>query len=102
MLVKFQSDESMRGRGFIASYKTLADGCGGRFRAARGFLTSPNYPANYDHDTDCGYLIQVRFFSLRATCRRAFALGPFSREFFSLFFGWLRSLRGSQPHRGHL
>ena len=34
-------------------------GCGGLFKAAAGLIHSPNYPQNYDHDSDCGWLIEV-------------------------------------------
>lgn len=29
------------------------------FKAPFGAIHSPNYPQNYDHDSDCGWLIQV-------------------------------------------
>jgi cubilin len=37
----------------------LAGGCGGRITAPTGFIYTPNYPQNYDHNDDCGWLIVV-------------------------------------------
>ena len=43
-------------------------GCGGRFTALRGSIHSPNYPQNYDHDSDCTWRITVdRHHSVRLT-----------------------------------
>ena len=44
--------------------------CGGWLTLPRGVITSPNYPANYDHNDNCawmisappGYRIRVRTF----------------------------------------
>jgi len=59
MYVHFHSDVSIRGRGFRASFNTLPQGCGGRFKGTYGTIHSPNYPQNYDHDSDCGWLLEV-------------------------------------------
>ena len=37
----------------------LLTGCGGNFTARTGVITSLNYPNNYPHNTDCGWLITV-------------------------------------------
>lgn len=36
----------------------LSAGCGGLL-TNNGFLLSPNYPANYERNTDCEWIIQV-------------------------------------------
>lgn len=59
MHVHFHSDVSVRGKGFQASFTTQPQGCGGRFKSPVGAIHSPNYPQNYDHDADCGWLIEV-------------------------------------------
>ena len=33
--------------------------CGGLFTTSTGTILSPNYPHDYDHNDDCGYLIRV-------------------------------------------
>lgn len=59
MYVHFHSDFSIRGKGFLARFATLPQGCGGRHTSPVGVIHSPNYPQNYDHETDCGWLIEV-------------------------------------------
>ncbi|XP_046451773.1 cubilin-like isoform X2 [Daphnia pulex] len=59
MYVHFHSDESLRGKGFSASFNTLPNGCGGYYKSPSGIIHSPNYPQNYDHDSDCTWLIEV-------------------------------------------
>ena len=59
MYVHFHSDVSIRGRGFLASFQTIPQGCGGVFKSPTGVLNSPNYPNKYDDHSDCTWLIQV-------------------------------------------
>ncbi|OXA47104.1 Cubilin [Folsomia candida] len=59
MYIKFYSDGSVPSKGFYGSVRAVAGGCGGRFRTLNGFVQSPNYPGNYDHNDDCGWLIEV-------------------------------------------
>ncbi|ODM98815.1 Cubilin [Orchesella cincta] len=59
MYIKFYSDYSVAARGFYGSVRQVAGGCGGSFRASSGYIYSPNYPANYDHNDDCSWLITV-------------------------------------------
>ncbi|CAG0904641.1 unnamed protein product, partial [Darwinula stevensoni] len=59
MLVSLRSDVSVSGRGFNASWITQHSNCGGLFTTPTGNILSPNYPQNYDHSDDCGYLIRV-------------------------------------------
>ncbi|CAG7821527.1 unnamed protein product, partial [Allacma fusca] len=59
MFVVFNSDFTVSGKGFYGTYNQVRGGCGGRLMAPRGVINSPNWPANYDHDDDCGWLISV-------------------------------------------
>ncbi|KAI0233511.1 Cubilin [Lamellibrachia satsuma] len=59
MFVRYRTDGMQSGRGFHASYKAISGGCGGNFTARTGVITSQNYPNNYPHNTDCGWLITV-------------------------------------------
>lgn len=59
MYVHFHSDFSIPGKGFQASFTTLPQGCGGYQKSPVGSIHSPNYPQQYDHDADCGWLIEV-------------------------------------------
>lgn len=88
MVVRFVSDENVRGKGFAAEYRTLSTGkcrtlvlhrhhprflvprrlyimvssspgCGGRMTAPSGIITSPNYPNMYDNNDDCAWLIET-------------------------------------------
>ncbi|KAL1132415.1 hypothetical protein AAG570_010370 [Ranatra chinensis] len=57
--VRFQSDETSHGKGFIASFITVDSRCGGTFVAESGSIHSINYPQNYDLRVDCMYFIKV-------------------------------------------
>ncbi|XP_078582053.1 cubilin-like isoform X2 [Branchiostoma floridae x Branchiostoma japonicum] len=55
MYIRFSSDSSVARRGFHATYTT---GCGGLLSAdTDGQLTSPNYPSNYERNTNCSWII---------------------------------------------
>ena len=59
-----KTDNSSRGRGFAASYKTE---CGGRKIVGDGveMIRSPNYPLNYDPNTNCTWTLMG---ALPGTC----------------------------------
>ncbi|KAG5893860.1 hypothetical protein JTB14_005469 [Gonioctena quinquepunctata] len=59
MFVKFQSDYSYHGKGFLANYTTVSTTCGGRFTASSGKIFSPNYPKNYNKNETCEYFINI-------------------------------------------
>lgn len=59
MYIKFYSDGSVPAKGFLGYIYGARGGCGGQYRASSGFIYSPNYPNKYDHNADCGWLIQV-------------------------------------------
>ncbi|XP_035217484.1 cubilin-like, partial [Stegodyphus dumicola] len=59
MVVHFNSDTNIRGRGFKASYRKLSAGCGGKFTAGESTIMSPNYPDPYNANDECEWLIQV-------------------------------------------
>ncbi|XP_054274028.1 cubilin-like isoform X2 [Macrosteles quadrilineatus] len=58
--IRFQSDISISGRGFSATYRFVDSKCGGKFTAPFGTIHSHNYPKNYDNHDDCEWLIQVQ------------------------------------------
>ncbi|XP_036358468.1 cubilin-like [Octopus sinensis] len=43
--------------GFQVEYKEIKGGCGGNYVIQDGSLTSPNYPHNYPHNSNCDWLI---------------------------------------------
>ncbi|XP_068206241.1 LOW QUALITY PROTEIN: cubilin-like, partial [Palaemon carinicauda] len=57
--LSFHSDQTVRGKGFNMSYTTLPGGCGGNFTSPKGSIHSPNYPAHYDANSDCVWVITV-------------------------------------------
>jgi len=59
MYIKFISDSSIPAKGFMGEIFATRGGCGGRNKAPTGFIYSPNYPEKYDHNDDCGWLIEV-------------------------------------------
>ncbi|XP_072020163.1 LOW QUALITY PROTEIN: cubilin-like [Amphiura filiformis] len=59
MFIRFFTDASVNGRGFNATWQSVNGGCGGNFSTPTGNIHSHNYPNNYDHNTDCTWLITV-------------------------------------------
>ncbi|XP_016988568.1 cubilin homolog [Drosophila rhopaloa] len=59
MHVRFFSDGSHNGRGFVATYRTVKASCGGKFSARRGMIQSPNYPHEYPLNTHCEWQVEV-------------------------------------------
>ncbi|XP_064472120.1 cubilin-like [Ornithodoros turicata] len=60
MTVHFRSDSSISGQGFYANYATRQRGCGGTFiTTSTTFITSSNYPANYDAHDDCVWTLKT-------------------------------------------
>ncbi|XP_072010324.1 cubilin [Engystomops pustulosus] len=57
--VRFKTDAYANGKGFNAAWREVPGGCGGVFQAPSGEIHSPNYPRNYDHNTECSWLIRV-------------------------------------------
>lgn len=59
--VDFVSDSSGTGVGFSLSFAEIQIACGGELTLSTsvtsGTFTSPNYPQNYPHNVDCGWLI---------------------------------------------
>ncbi|XP_077993791.1 cubilin-like [Glandiceps talaboti] len=60
MLLRLESDGSISGRGFHASYTEVPGGCGGNYSLPTGEIHSRNYPQAYDHNSDCNWLITVQ------------------------------------------
>ncbi|XP_051007258.1 cubilin [Acomys russatus] len=59
LAVRFNTDISVNGRGFNASWQAVPGGCGGVLQAPRGEIHSPNYPHSYRDNTECSWVIQV-------------------------------------------
>ncbi|KAJ8307340.1 hypothetical protein KUTeg_015424, partial [Tegillarca granosa] len=59
MFVRFKSDASVNGRGFSATYRSIAGGCGGNFSTPSSVILSKNYPNDYPPNTVCTWLITV-------------------------------------------
>lgn len=54
--IKFRSDISVQGRGFLLQYSTV---CGNTVHGFRGVIESPNFPNPYPHIQDCRWTIQT-------------------------------------------
>lgn len=61
MFVRFRTDSSVNGGGFLAMYQANAGGCGGNYTTDTGNLHSPygSDGVNYPHNTDCSWTIMV-------------------------------------------
>ncbi|XP_035298709.1 cubilin isoform X2 [Cricetulus griseus] len=59
LAIRFNTDSSINGRGFNASWRAVPGGCGGIFQVPRGEIHSPNYPNGYKANTECSWAIQV-------------------------------------------
>ncbi|XP_072174323.1 cubilin-like [Diadema setosum] len=57
MRLEFHSDFSVATAGFQGYY--VINGCGGQLTGNNGSLSSPNYPAPYDHSRVCEWVITV-------------------------------------------
>ncbi|KAH3692443.1 hypothetical protein DPMN_194284 [Dreissena polymorpha] len=56
MYARFRTDNSIARKGFKAQYKIAT--CGGSYSGSSGVITSPNYPANYESNLDCVWIIR--------------------------------------------
>lgn len=60
LFVRFIADDSNNGKGFNMSYKSVVGDCGGKFAAAKGIISTPNYPTkNYDDKMNCEWNIKT-------------------------------------------
>ncbi|XP_068094350.1 cubilin [Hyperolius riggenbachi] len=59
LYVKFVTDASPTNHGFLAKYKSTAEGCGGTLTSPEGVLSSPDNPALYPHGLRCTWIISV-------------------------------------------
>ncbi|XP_047482510.1 LOW QUALITY PROTEIN: cubilin-like [Penaeus chinensis] len=57
--LSLHSDQSVRGKGFNATYRTLHDGCGGTYSAPEGTIHTPGYPNQDFINSDCQWTITV-------------------------------------------
>ncbi|PVD35988.1 hypothetical protein C0Q70_02958 [Pomacea canaliculata] len=55
LYVRFFTDVSVTSVGFKAEYKIAT--CGGRIFSVNGSITSPNYPSNYESNSNCSWLV---------------------------------------------
>ncbi|KAM5158320.1 cubilin [Mantella aurantiaca] len=59
LYVKFVTDASTTNHGFLASYSSLFEGCGGTLTTPEGTISSPGHPSVYPHGVRCTWLILV-------------------------------------------
>ncbi|KAM4028087.1 cubilin isoform 1-T1 [Anomaloglossus baeobatrachus] len=59
LYVQFLTDASSTNRGFMASYQSLTEGCGGTMTTPEGAINSPGYPNVYPHGVNCMWIISV-------------------------------------------
>ncbi|XP_021504160.1 cubilin isoform X2 [Meriones unguiculatus] len=63
MFVQFISDNSNGGQGFKIRYEAKSVACGGRIYIhgadSDGYVTSPNYPANYPQHAECIWILEA-------------------------------------------
>lgn len=64
MTIQLHNEKAISWRGFRARFTLLREaGCGGEFTFESGTLHSPGFPASYDPNVDCLYVI--RYFDVR-------------------------------------
>nr|XP_026695897.1 cubilin-like [Ciona intestinalis] len=58
----FSAGQTINNDGFAAAYSTVnaTTACGGLVTANQGYITSPNYPSNYDDMRDCVWVVTVQ------------------------------------------
>ncbi|CAH0628596.1 unnamed protein product [Chrysodeixis includens] len=61
LMLQFVSDGSIRSSGFSVSYSFLDEKshCGGTFIKTHGYIYSPGWPATYEPNRDCTWIINV-------------------------------------------
>ncbi|KAM4828885.1 cubilin [Thomomys bottae] len=63
MFVQFISEHTQGGKGFKITYEAQGLACGGTIyiddAESEGYVTSPNYPANYPQHTECIWILQA-------------------------------------------
>ncbi|KAH8274197.1 hypothetical protein KR018_002473, partial [Drosophila ironensis] len=59
MHVRFKSDESHNGKGFVATYRSVKTTCGGKISSRNGVIQSPNYPQTYPPRSRCEWQVEV-------------------------------------------
>ncbi|KAH8330032.1 hypothetical protein KR074_010232, partial [Drosophila pseudoananassae] len=57
--VRFISDGSHNGQGFVASYRAVHSECGGKVSSRNGVILSPNYPSPYPQNSHCEWQVEV-------------------------------------------
>ncbi|XP_030055456.1 cubilin isoform X1 [Microcaecilia unicolor] len=59
LVVIFNSDHSVQGGGFFATWTTDSLGCGGLIHSDSGTIKSPNWPENFPANSRCTWTIRV-------------------------------------------
>uniref|UniRef100_A0A8C5UZ61 Cubilin n=1 Tax=Microcebus murinus TaxID=30608 RepID=A0A8C5UZ61_MICMU len=57
LVVIFNSDHSIQGGGFYATWNTQTSGCGGIFHSANGTIRSPHWPQNFPENSRCSWTV---------------------------------------------
>ncbi|NP_001072.2 cubilin precursor [Homo sapiens] len=55
LVVTFNSDHSLQGGGFYATWNTQTLGCGGIFHSDNGTIRSPHWPQNFPENSRCSW-----------------------------------------------
>lgn len=59
LFLRFITDPSMQNQGFELYYDSLSTGCGGTIIAESGSIESPGFPANYQGNSNCEWIVRV-------------------------------------------
>ncbi|KAL0627634.1 Cubilin [Plecturocebus cupreus] len=57
LLLSFNSDHSLEGGGFYATWNTQTLGCGGIFHSDNGTIRSPHWPQNFPENSRCSWTV---------------------------------------------
>ncbi|XP_017783006.1 PREDICTED: cubilin-like [Nicrophorus vespilloides] len=59
MYMRFKSDTTKKGPGFLIAWSSTSTGCGGSLTSPMGTIISPQYPEPYHKNTECFWKISI-------------------------------------------